>query len=136
MQVFDGHLQRVFAGIDALGHAQMVADEEIAAGVLAVFFRGGEGVVGHALPGRVENLIAAPQLGMIALGRGLRGEVVHLGIEQRLLIGREFVFLKRREAAVTLDRRAEREVANHKAARFRPGARGLRRRFACFRPRG
>ena len=66
----------------------------IAAWILAVFFGGGEGVVGYALSGGVENLIAAPQLGMITFGRRLGGEVVHFGVEQRLLIGREFVFLE------------------------------------------
>ena len=104
--------------------------------ILAVFFGGGEGVLGHALAVGVENLVAAPQRRVIALGGRLGGEVLHLGVQQHLLVRLKLVLLEPFRAAVALHLRAEGQVADRQRGRLGQLRQGLGQLPASLRPPG
>src|SRR5687768_233076 len=74
--VLDGELQRVLAIINPLRDVEEVANEEVAARVQAMLFRGRKVALVDALPAAVQDLIAAAEHGVIALVGGLALEVL------------------------------------------------------------
>ena len=92
MNVLDRELELVVAGVDPAGKVEMVADEEIAAAVLAVVLRLAQlGDRAQPPSGRVENLVARPQRRVIAAVGMAAREVSHFGVQQHLLVRAEMI---------------------------------------------